>query len=744
MPEGFISGIPDRYAVEREIGRGGMATVYLALDRKHDRKVAIKTLRPELVAALGPERFLREIRLTAKLNHPNILSLIDSGDAGGVLYYITPFIEGESLRDRLVREGRLPFGEAARLAVQIARALAYAHRQGVVHRDIKPANVLLHEGNALVADFGIARSPLTSDDERLTGTGILVGTPAYMSPEQVNGTEELDHRSDIFSLGCLLYEMLVGEPPHRGPSVQAILAKRVVEPPPLVRRVRPEIPRTIERALSRALATSPDDRFPSAADFITAIELQGETAAPPTQAASIAVLPFSNVGSDPANEYFSEGVTEDIITQLSKISAFKVISRTSSMRYRTGSKPVRQIGTELGVGALVEGSVRRAANRIRVTVQLVDAVSDVHLWAETYDRELSDVFGIQTDIALRVATALRTALTAGERSRVGHRGTDNVEAYDLYLLGRHHANKRSDEGLDRAVHYFRQAIERDSGYAAAFAGLADAYMLSRIGYRASPFPDALSLAKEAALRALSIDETDPDAHTSLAYLHTMEWNWADAELAFERAIELNPSHARAHQWYAHYLGAVRQFDRSLVEATRARDLDPLSVVLTNELGWAHAFLRDFDRARSQHSKAIEMDPGFGMGYYNLGCTYLSESRFGEAIPLLERAVELTGGLWVARAALAATCARVGQSERARDLLGELRRESGDSNDVQMWIAFIEEALGEAETALDCLERAYRGRAPFLSVMGTPQFPFPSICAHPRFLAIFAKMGLPAH
>src|SRR5881409_2718114 len=418
--ERLNAALAGRYTVERELGSGGMATVYLADDLKHRRKVAAKVLRPELASVIGPDRFLREIEIAAKLNHPHILALYDSGRADEFLFYVMPYVKGQSLRHRLHREKPLPIEEAIAVTRDAALALDHAHAQGVIHRDVKPENILLYEGEAMVADFGIALA-VSGTAGRLTERGVWVGTPEYMSPEQALGEESLDARSDVYSLGCVLYELLAGEPPYTGPTAQAVIAKRLAGPAPGVRRLRATVPGGVEQALLKALATVPADRFVSAAAFAEA--LTQPRAVRPTPR-SIAVLPFTNLSPDAENEYFADGITEDVIAQLSKIRALKVISSTSVMPLKKREQSLREIGARLEVAAVLEGSVRRDGDRVRIVAQLIDA--------ETDHRQLTDIFMIQTDVALRIAAALRAELSPDERSRLGKEPTRDPQAYKLY------------------------------------------------------------------------------------------------------------------------------------------------------------------------------------------------------------------------------------------------------------------------------------------------------------------------
>ncbi len=362
------AALAGRYAIERELGRGGMATVYLADDVKHRRVVAVKVLRPELAASLGPERFLREVEIAARLNHPHILALYDSGEADGFLFYVMPHIKGESLRVKLERERQLPVEEALAITRHVASALSHAHAHHVIHRDIKPENILLHEGEAMVADFGIALAVNAAADRRVTHTGFAVGTPEYMSPEQGTGDRTLDARSDVYSLACVLYEMLAGEPPYTGPTAQALIAKVMVDPVPAVRRLRPTVPPGVDQALRKALAKAPADRFASMAAFTDALSAPAAPRPP-----SVAVLPFRNLSADPENEYFADGITEDVIAHLSKVRALKVISRASVMPFKHREQSLKEIAARLEAATLLDGSVRRAGDRVRLVAQLVDA-----------------------------------------------------------------------------------------------------------------------------------------------------------------------------------------------------------------------------------------------------------------------------------------------------------------------------------------------------------------------------------
>jgi serine/threonine-protein kinase len=402
----LTAALEGRYRLERELGQGGMATVYLARDVKHDRDVAIKVLRDDVAQSVGRERFLREIQLAARLSHPHILPLYDSGDADGALYYVMPVVQGQSLRDRLDAQRQLPIADAVRIASEVAAALDHAHRLGIVHRDIKPENILLQDGHALVADFGIGKAISDAPGDTLTQMGMSVGTPAYMSPEQAVG-EEVDGRSDLYSLGCVLYEMLVGETPFTGPTAQAVIAKRFVQTPADVSALREAVPRPVARAVQQVLARVAVDRHETAAVFAAALnEREAASAHPAAPAKSLAILPFENLSTDPENQYFADGIADDILDALAAIDGLRVAARNSAFSYRGKAVPLSEIGATLHVATVLQGSVRKAGNRMRMTVQLVSVADGYHLWSERFDRELVDVFAVQDEIAAAIAAKL--------------------------------------------------------------------------------------------------------------------------------------------------------------------------------------------------------------------------------------------------------------------------------------------------------------------------------------------------
>jgi serine/threonine-protein kinase len=658
LSQRLSAALADRYRIERELGRGGMATVFLAEDLKHHRRVAIKVLDPEVAATVGPERFLREIETVARLSHPHVLPLFDSGAASGLLFYVMPYVEGESLRARLTREKQLPLEDSIRIAREVADALSYAHSHGVIHRDIKPENILLEGGHAVVADFGIARAVATARGEKLTATGIVVGTSAYMSPEQAGGSRDLDGRSDVYSLGCVLYEMLSGVPPFAGATVESVAHQHLNVAPRPITELRPSVPAAVAAALKQALAKAPADRFNPAALFGEALgraetvpaaavagprqrwvlPLVGSVVvvaivaalwigrggreaplAPAQTRTHVAVLPFQNLSVDGPNAYFAGGLHDELLTQLAKVAALRVISRTSVLGYAGTAKPLTQIAAELGVGSVVEGSVQVVDDRLRVNVQLIDAATDEHLWAERYDRTLDDAFAIQSDVAQHIVTAVGAALTRAEQGRLTAAPTANPEAYRLYLQGREYYARPGElrENLEIAQQLYERALAIDPDFALAHAALSQVHGLTYwLRYDRSAARAARQ--REEALTALRLAPDLPQAHMAMGmahywgrldhrraldefaialqglpndaelwmligFVHRRLGNWDDVFAAYEKAVGLHPRSAHlfrdlggnSYQFVRRYAEAVRAYDRAL---SLAPDLHGAAVV----------------------------------------------------------------------------------------------------------------------------------------------------------------------
>jgi serine/threonine protein kinase/Flp pilus assembly protein TadD len=736
-----------RYKIQRELGQGGMAVVFLAQDLKYDRDVAVKVLLPDLAAEVGPARFLREIQIAARLHHPHILPLYDSDQVDDLVYYVMPWIKGETLWKRLARERQLPVGDALQIAREVADALSYAHSCNVIHRDIKPANILLEGGHALVADFGIARAIVGG--EALTHQ--IIGTPAYMSPEQIDGSEYIDGRSDIYSLACVLFEMLVGERPFKGSTITGVIANRLTNPTPSPRVFRELVPEAVDAAVRKAMVTLPADRFSTAAQFAESLGTSATVAIAVGAAQamvqevtvpnSVAVLPFENMSTDPENEYFSDGITDDIIAQLSKISALKVISRTSSMRYKKTSRTIAAIAEELGVGAILEGSVRRAGPRVRIVAHLINPKTEQRLWGETFDRQLTDVFEVQSEVAQQITGALSVALSPEERQRVERKPTDNADAYNLYLLGRHHANKWSEANVQKAIDYFQLAIAKDPRYAVAYAGLADAYELLSIGIGSNPAIENLAQAKTMALKALEMDDNLAEAHTSLAYaLWLGDLDWSGAEREFKRAIELNSNYVMAREWHAEYLAALGRHDEALAEIKSAQQLDPLSVPVNRAAGWVLYFARRYDEAIEELRKALVMDPDFLGARLVLWWAQVAKGAYDGAIADIRREIERPGSGTVKKLMLAYACGAAGKPEEARGILWELESKLA-SDDRRAFLSVLPlSAVDEKDRAFQQLQRAFELREPgvlFLRVAPWAD----GLRSDPRYGALVGKLGL---
>jgi len=731
--------LSDRYAVERELGSGGMASVFLAEDVKHARQVAIKVIRPDIAYSVGVDRFLREIGIASRLSHPHIIPVYDSGDADGLLHYVMPFVPGESLSQLLDREHRLPIAEAVTIASEVASALAYAHTHHVVHRDIKPANILLSEGHAVVMDFGVARAFGDVGRESITAPGVAVGTPTYMSPEQAAGEGHLDGRSDVYSLGCVLYEMLTGEPPYDGPTTHAIVAKCFSQPVPSARRLRPDTPVHIDRAVSKALAKFPHERFDTATSFAEALVIPG-VAAPPPPPKSIAVLPFMNLSPDPENAFFSDGISEEIVNALTKVPGLRVAARTSSFAFKGRSLSATEIGEALGVDTVMEGSVRRAGDRLRVTAQLTDVAEGYQLWSERYDRQMADVFAIQDEIASAIVGALRGHWAAERHDQTVKRYTEDVEAFELYLKGRYMEKTRQHAGFERGIEYFERAIDRDPNYALAYAGLADSYTLLAF-YRFLPPHDAFPKANVAAMRALDADEMLPEAHTSLAEVKFYyDWDWSAAERQFIRALELNPDDPTALHLYSELLVSQKRLAEAQVNVGRARQLEPLSPTINAGVGWTHYFGHDFPGAIAQLEKTLTIDPEYLFIHWFLGLAHLGAGSFDEAIAAFRCGREASNQHSGMVAYLGHALGKAGQEQGARELLAELVERAATSYVPSDYFAVLHLGLGEIDEALAWLERACRERAAHLVFLGVDPI-YDELRRDERFTGILRSVGL---
>jgi len=613
------TALADRYAIERELGAGGMATVYLAEDLKHHRPVAVKVLRPELAAVVGAERFLREIEVTANLHHPHILPLYDSGEADGFLYYVMPYVEGESLRDRLNREKQLPLNDALQFAREVADALSYAHSHDVIHRDIKPENILLEAGHAVIADFGIARAVTAAGGEKLTETGLAVGTPQYMSLEQSAGDANLDGRSDVYSLGCVLYEMLAGEPPYTGPTAQAIIAKRMVDAVPSVRRMRETIPRVVDIAITKALAKIPADRFVTAADFIESLNLTTPGQSLLSKRPRLVVLPFENLGPKD-DEYFADGLTDELTARLAGVSGLAVIARQSAIQYKKSTKTPQQMRDELEVDYILEGTVswqRSGAgpSRVRVRPQLINASEATHEWADVYDDDMTELFQVQTNIAQKVVNALNIVLLEPERGLITAKPSSNVEAYDYYLRGNDYFGRGWErKDFEIAIQMYQRAVELDQNFALAYAKMAAAHT-ARYWFKHDRTDECLDDARNAVDTALRINPDLPEAHVALG------WYYYHGLLDYDRALEHFAIARRSRPEDSQVLFAIaavqrRQgaWEQAASTFEQGTTLDPRNARLARELGFTYSWMRQHARAERYLDRAISLQPDWFAPY----------------------------------------------------------------------------------------------------------------------------------
>ncbi len=775
----ITEALAGRYRVERELGRGGMAIVYLARDLRHDRQVAIKVLRAELAHVLGPERFLREIGTAARLQHPLILPVFDSGAAPSqdgreaeCLWYAMPFIAGESLRDRMTRERQIAVEDAVRIGAEVAQALDYAHAQGVVHRDIKPENILLSDGHAVVADFGLARSVSAAGDERLTETGLSLGTPAYMSPEQAASDLNLDGRSDLYALGCVIYEMLAGQPPFTGSTAQAILARHALDPVPRLRTVRATVPAGVEAAISRVLNKVPADRFASAEAFARALNQglhsantrrpsrlpllggaavvalvvallfgarswRGDKAGAGKHAlTSLAVLPFSNLTGDTAQVYLAEGLTDQLVTSLAQVSALRVISLKGRSQEAND-----EAMKDNRIDATLAGSLQRAGNAVHITVKLVSASTHQTLWAQGYDGELSDILRLQAEVARSVATQLRASTTRQERSGLTvERPAVNPVAYDAYVRGTYfHSRAVGKADSQKAIGYLQQAIEADPTYAAAYAELASCY--ADMGYLGLDPPEAVfPLARAAALRALELDSLLGEAHVALGYVDfVFGWEFAAAERGFRRGLELNPSYARGYLNYMVLLVAQNRSEEAIAVMKRAQEVDPLSLIMLAAAARPYYNARRYDEAIAQSQKALEIDSTFGRAHYWRGLSYEHLPRPADAIREFEQ-LSARAPMSLHLAALGHAYAVGGQRGKAEKVLKELQARSDTSYVSPFDFATLYAGLGDRARTLEWLEKAYARRVPYLVFLAVdPQFD--AFRADPRFRDLVRRIGL---
>ena len=737
----------EQYVIEGLIGRGGMAEVYRAMDVKHGRPVAVKLLGPDIGYSLAVDRFLREIEIAARLQHPNILPVFDSGKAGGMLYYIMPFVDGGSLRDRLKRDPHLPTDEVVRIVQEVADALAYAHQRNVVHRDIKPENILFSAGHAVVADFGIARAIDAGDSQSLTLAGFGVGTPEYMSPEQVFGESDIDGRSDTYSLACVAFELFAGAPPFTGANATAvIMRKSSMDAPPLTTQARMYLQPEVDAVVSRALMRNRDDRPATVQEFARALReaTAGEstsftrTSQPRERVpASIAVLPFVNASGTPENDFLCDGISDELVHALGKVPELRVVARTSSFAFKGSTEDARTIAQKLRVQSLLEGTLRRSGDRLRITTQLVDATTGFQLWSERFDRQITDVFDVQDEITRSIVSSLKLELMPDEEPE----RAANHAAYERYLEARFHWNQRTDTGVRRSLNLLDEAIALDTKYAPAYAAQSSALVTLAIYGQRAPV-DVMPKARTAADRALELSPSLAEALTARACVRAMyEWDWSNAESDFEHALRSDPNSSTAHQWYAmNLLVPLGRFNEARGHIKRARAADPISPVVSLGWGLIHYFERDFDRAVTAYRELLERSPDFGIAHFFLGQSLLETHRPDEAFSHLQLAMSQAGAAPETMAMVGVAHAKAGRVTEASASLAALTERSKASYVSPVLLAQLHAALGDPESTLDALEKARDARATDLVWIGVRPA-FDKVRIIPRFEALVRQMGL---
>jgi serine/threonine-protein kinase len=760
--------IAGRYQILEELGRGGMGVVYKAEDTKLKRTVALKFLPPELThISEVKERFMREAQAAAALDHPNICTIYEFDEAEEKTFISMAYIEGHSLKKK-IESGPLELDEAIRIALQVAEGLQKAHKKGVVHRDIKSANIMVtEEDQAKIMDFGLAR---TSERTLVTKEGTTMGTIAYMSPEQARG-EEVDHRTDIWSSGVVLYEILTGQLPFKGEYDQAVVYSILKEKPKPIADLRAEVPRAIEQVIGKALEKNADDRYQQIEDLLNDLRSISEGIVPERVKArlrkvrllrrkkvflyastaglliimavivlslftgraeaidSIAVLPMENLSGDPEQEYFSEGVTDALINELAKISALRVISRTSVMQYKKVRKSLREIARELDVEVVVEGSVLTTGGSVQIRTRLIQADSEQNLWAQSYERDISNILILQSEVAQTIAREIDVKLTGDEQTRLASARPIIPEAYEAYLKGQYYRQRWTLDATKRAIEYFQQAIQLDPNYAAAYAGLAECYLFPEI--------DAPK-AKEAALKALEIDGSLGEAHAALASIYgSADWDWIGAEREYKRALELNPNDTDLLHWYSHYLMAMGNTQEALAVAKRSVEIDPLSPTMNCSLGENYLHARQYDQAIVWIRKALVLDPDLVPAYFFLGRAYLYKGMYEEAIATVQNHKEKM----MRRTLLGYAYAKAGRRAEAMEIIEQMLALPKKWFNSEYRIAVIYAALDEKDQAFYWLEKALETRYIWLMFLKVEPELDP-LRDDPRFKDLLRRMNFP--
>jgi len=769
------------YTIERELGGGGMSRVFLATENRLNRKVVVKVLSPELAASVSAERFEREIQLAAQLQQANIVPLLATGDTNGLPYFTMPFVEGESLRARITKQSSFTITECVSILRDVARALSYAHAAGVVHRDIKPDNVLLSHGAAVVTDFGIAKALSESRSESrsssLTQTGTSLGSPAYMAPEQVAGDPNVDHRADLYAFGCMGYELLAGSPPFTAESPQRVFAAHLTEKPKPIAGVRPDVPRALAAIIMRCLEKDPASRPASAAEVLTSLEsvstsdpniasrpfsetfkgrriaviaavlllvvatgavvkkFYGRTATSAVDK-SVAVLPLANLSGDKSNDYFGEGLAEEITGALSK-AGLRVVGRRSAVALAAKGMGAGEIARQLHVGNVLQGSVQRSGDQIRISVSLVSAPDESVLWSERYDRGIKDVFAVQDEIARAVASELKVKLSGSQRLR--DVDTQDPEAHAAYLQALYLWNRRSAPTLRRAISLFADAIRRDPSYAQAYGGMAMAYVVMP-AYDDIDNDDMLDRARESANRALALDSANVQALTALAYTDALEYRNASAERFFNRAIAADSSFATAHFWHGLlYLQQMRN-DEALAEIQTARSLEPASLVINTAMTQVLYDMRRYDDAEKSSKAVLQLDSTIQLGIVDYAKVLIEKGKPMEAITMLRPIIDVPGMSHLEKVGVIAyALARDGQMNEAKSMLQKAQAQTSKRSTQRGMVAAALDAVGEREKAIEVLRQAVNDHdlwlAHYLSAA-----PYDGLRTDPRVREMFAKVS----
>jgi serine/threonine-protein kinase len=766
-----ISESVSHYRIIKLIGSGGMGEVYLAEDTRLGRQVALKFLPASYQYDSDRRtRFLKEARAASVLRSPNIAAIYDIGEHDGAMFIAMEYVDGEVLSQRIDRR-TLPTNDVIDIAMQTADALDEAHRAGIIHRDVKSSNLIVTErGMVKMLDFGLVKLvqeniPVDSADPTVaiggqTAVGVVLGTVSYMSPEQSLG-RDLDPRSDLFSFGIVLYEMLTGRLPFEGASPTEIVDSIIHKEPVAIARYNYDVPPELERIVRKCLEKDRDRRYQTAREVWADLhnlrrdaDSGASTSAPPVRKSqsgrrsrsrraidSLAILPLINEGGDPDTEYLSDGITESIINSLSQLPKLRVMARSTVFRYKGKDVDPKRVGEELGVRATFTGRVLQRSDVLIIKAELVDASDGTHLWGEQYNRQLSDIFSIEEEISKEISDKLRLKLSGAQKKQLTKRYTENTRAYQHYLKGRFYWNKRTAEGLTKGIEYFKQAIEIDPGYALAFAGLADSYNILA-SYSALAPREAFPRAKNAATRALELDDKLAEAHTSMAFVKFgYDWDWPGAEREFKQAIQLNPGYSYSHNFYSVLLAALGRFEEAFSQTNSAYELDPLSLPINTNLGWLLYLGRRYEDAILQYQKTIDLDDGFALAHRRLAQTYQQVQRYSDAAAEFRKAWALSGDddveLLTARGHFYAT---VGDIAKLQEILKQLEEFAKSRYVPSYLIARIYLGLGERDRAFELLEKALDERYGYLAYLNVEPM-FDIVKDDPRFSDLAHRVGL---